>query len=120
MAKLEELLENEEFNSKLESVTNGEDAKAVLNEYGIETDAELNEEALSDVVGGVSFSSALSWVVKNVDWVNYGWQGAKIAARCLYDYAQYGNMWRTYSKDYVSRFSKKLEQSIPNWVKKFG
>lgn len=54
MAKLNELIENEEFIAKLDKCENENDMESLRAEYAdsVEVEAELDEEALGEVAGG--------------------------------------------------------------------
>ena len=49
-----------------------------------------------------------------------GWKGTKIVCRCFYDYAKYGDPYRTYSEKEVNEVSKKLDKyynKLPKWLR---
>ena len=67
--KMSELLENEEFSAKLMKCNGEDEAKKLWADYGVDLEAELksveaddngelNEEALGNVVGGMSHAQA--------------------------------------------------------------
>ena len=126
MAKLEELLENEEFMTKINEANTEEDIKALFNECGCELpdlqSNRLNEEELTKVAGGRSSIS----VNKVIDFLcgegtsDLTWKGLWISAVCIYDYCKYGNAYRTYSQSEVKKLGHNLEKRIPNWMVKVG
>jgi len=81
---------------------------------------ELEAEDLDRVAGGLSEVGVLKWLIQNTKVGKLSWKGLKVCARCLYDYAKYGNAYRTYSKSYVSKLSGDLDKAIPGWMKKVG
>lgn len=114
-----EMLELEALVAKLDEV--GDDEAAIENVFMGSTDGEeLNEDDLSKVAGGLSEIDIIKWLVKNTKLGKLTWQGTKICARCFYDYAKYGNPYKTYSKSYVNKKCGELEKAIPGWMKKVG
>ncbi len=75
--KLEQMMENEEFNAKMVACENQDQVNALLKEYDVElpsTDAdELTEDQLENVAGGIAWGTiltclaALAWVIENWD-----------------------------------------------------
>lgn len=114
-----EMLELEALVTKLDEV--GDDETAIENVFmGSVGSDELNEEDLDKVAGGLREVDVLKWLVKNTKLGKLTWQGTKICARCMYDYAKYGNAYRTYSESYVKKKCGELEKAIPGWMKKVG
>ena len=119
-----ELLEN--LVNKLEEA--GEDEakiEMIFNEtFGSDAEtesAELTENDLEDVAGGVWREyEALKWLVSNTKLGKLTWTGTKVCVRCLYDYAKYGNAYRTYSKSYVQSLNKEFDKyykKFPKWLR---
>lgn len=124
MAKLEELLENEEFMEKMQAVETEDEAKSLFGKYDIElpktNDTSLSEEELSKVAGG-RYGITLNGVIDFLcgeGTADLTWKGLWVSAVCIYDYCKYGNGYRTYSKAYVKKMGNNLEKRIPNWMKK--
>lgn len=108
MAKLDELMENEEFVSKVESSENEEAVKAVYAEYGLETNEtdEINPEQLENVTGGGAVTLAVLSTA-----VGLGWKvgsSAGILIRAYYDMKKYGDPYRSYSKKKVDSILRAL------------
>jgi len=118
MAKIEELMENEEFISKLEKCETEDAANALYEEYNLEktdvNDAEFSEEELENVAGGFAISAGMAALI--IAAAPIAWKaGAKygVLVRANYDYKKYGDMYRSYSKkevdsayDYFSKITK--------------
>ena len=71
MAKLEQLLENEEFVAKLDKCETESEMEALRNEYAdsVEVDAELDEDALQSfkqdkkiLILGIKYMCLLTWM----------------------------------------------------------
>lgn len=139
MADVKALLKDEELIKKLENTEDLAALAEVFQEKGItytelfaaakeagieiptsEPD-ELGEEALNDVTGGsvLGFDQALKYLGKT-ELGKLGWQGTKIICRCFYDYAKYGDPYKTYSEKKVQEISKKLDKyynKLPKWLR---
>lgn len=113
MAKILDVVENEEFINKLEKCASEEEAKALWKEYDIEenqqADLELEETELKDVSGGISLNySGLDWAVKHAKniWkysVDFG-----VICRAYYDLKRYGDATRSYSSDRIFKAARHL------------
>lgn len=115
-----EMLELEALVSKLDEA--GEDEAAIEKVFmgSVADGDELNEDDLDKVAGGLREVDIIKWLIKNTKLGKLTWQGTKICARCFYDYAKYGDPYRTYSKSYVNKKCGELEKAIPGWMKKVG
>lgn len=108
MAKLEELLENEELYNKLSAAKDEKEIENVFNGIDIyEQNEELDEDDLEAVSGGYSRS----------------WESTKIVAITYYEIKRYGRP-RTYSNaviceavDWVDRNSKICKKSVKETAK---
>lgn len=117
-----EMLEN--LVAKLDEVGDDEAAIAKVFEENFEDDGasvELTEADLDDVAGGVFREyEALKWLVNNTKVGKLTWTGTKVCVRCLYDYAKYGNAYKTYSKSYVESLNKEFDKyykKLPKWLR---
>lgn len=134
-----ELLKDEELVKKLENTADLTELAEIFQEKGItytelfeaakeagieinvEEDDELGEDALTDVAGGsvLGLGEALQFLSKT-ELGKLGWQGTKIVCRCFYDYAKYGDPYRTYSEKKVKEVSAKLDKyynKLPKWLR---
>ena len=126
MAEKKEMAELETLVAKLDGVADDDEAtieQAFYATAGITSEDvpdELSEADLENVSGGITELGVLKWLIQNTRCGQLGWTGAKVCARCLYDYYKYGNAYKTYSKSYVSKLNKDFEKSIPKWIKALG
>lgn len=126
MAKLEELIENKEFRTKMETVETEDEARLVFIEYGVEMPGSgndsLGEKDLQNVVGGRGIASLNATIdfLCGKGTANLSWKGLYVSAVCIYDYCKYGNAYRTYSKSYVKKLGDNLEKRIPQWMIDFN
>ena len=119
-----EMLKLEELMVKLDVA--GDDEAAIEKAF-TETvevgngDAELTEADLEEVAGGGGEVEALKWLIENTKLGQLSWKGTKVCARCLYDYAKYGNAYKTYSKSYVKSLNAQFDKEykkLPKWLQK--
>lgn len=113
MAKITEVVANEEFVKKLEDCKSEEEAKELWKEYNIEEsqdeETELAEDELKDVAGGIKLNlSGLDWAVKHANnvWkysVDFG-----VICRAYYDMKRYGDATRSYSADRIYKAARRL------------
>ena len=115
-----ELLELEALVTKLDAIDDDNEAEIEKVVMGTVNAEELQEEDLDNVVGGVTEAGVLVWLVKNTKLGKLSWTGLKVSARCFYDYAKYGNAYRTYSKSYVNKLGADFDKAVPGWMKKVG
>lgn len=116
-----EMMELEKLVNKLDEVGDDEAAiERVFMDSDCVDNEELTETDLEGVAGGLSEITIIKWLVKNTKLGALTWEGTKICARCMYDYAKYGNAYKTYSKSYVNKKCGELEKAIPGWMKKVG
>lgn len=114
MARLEELMENEEFITKLEACETEEATKALYAEYSLEitenSSEEISEAELANVTGGAVLTTAFLTIIAPFAWKS----GAKmgILIRANYDAKKYGNMYRSYTKKQVDDAMKFFEKLI--------
>lgn len=109
--------------AKLDEVGDDEAAIQAVVEGALGTGSgseELGENDLDNVVGGITEWGVLQWLCKNTKLGKLSWNGLKVAARCLYDYAKTGNAYKTYSRSYVSSLSSELAEAIPGWMIKIA
>lgn len=139
MNKVAELLKDEELVKKLESTADLTELAEILQEKGItytelftvakeagievnmEAEDELDENALTEVAGGsvLGIAEALKYLSKT-ELGKLGWEGTKIVCRCFYDYAKYGDPYKTYSEKKVQEITKKLDKyykKLPKWLR---
>ena len=119
-----ELKQLEELMVKLDAAGDDESAieKAFTETVEVSNEeAELTETDLDDVAGGIAGEiKALQWLIENTKLGKLSWKGTKVCARCLYDYAKYGNAYKTYSKSYVQGLNKQFDkeyQKLPKWLR---
>ena len=114
MAKIDQLMENEEFIAKLEVCETEEATKALYAEYDLEIAEddveEISEADLANVTGGAILTTAFLTIIAPFAWKS----GAKmgILIRANYDANKYGNMYRSYSKKQVDDAMKFFEKLI--------
>lgn len=107
MAKLEELMENEEFIAKLEACETEEQGKALFAEYDLPMagdDEELDEKALESVAGGVIWELVIMAAP-------FAWKFGRDYGILLVsgrDEKKYGNPYITYSKEQVAKARKRF------------
>lgn len=131
MAKLEEIMENEEFVAKMEATENDEELKALMEEYNVEIPEgegeELNENDLKDVAGGAVLTISGLVAAFAAVW-NAG--GGKVVTSLINtktikayyicckansDFKK-GNMYRTYTEKQVNNAINTLDKALS----KFG
>lgn len=115
MAKIDQLMENEEFITKLEECETEEATKALYAEYGLDMEPvveseEISEDELENVTGGAAVISSLVIAAAPFAWKS----GCKfgVLVRANYDAKKYGNMYRTYSKKQVDSAIKYFEKFV--------
>ena len=117
------LMELDDFMEKLEKAGDNEaEIEKVFKAGQADASAELGESELEMVSGGkygISLNGMINLLLGDGG-AKLTWTGVKVAATCLYDYAKYGDGYRTYSKAYVKQLGQDLENKIPNWMKKIA
>ena len=114
MAKIEQLMENEEFIAKLEACETEEATKALYEEYELEMEPveseEITEEDLDIVTGGSVTLATLVIAAAPFAWKS----GCKfgVLIRANYDAKRYGNMYHTYTKKQVDSAMNYFEKFI--------
>lgn len=113
MAKIDQLMENEEFIAKLEACETEEATKVLYAEYGLDMELvaeseEISEDDLENVTGGGVVLATLVVAAAPFAWKS----GCKfgVLVRANYDAKKYGNMYRTYSKQQVDSAIKYFEK----------
>lgn len=123
MTRFEEIMANEEFVNSLDNTASYEEFAAAFEKEGVnlkevfpeeDAEAELSEDDLADVSGGMS-AGDLKRLVKNAYKVVtnpvYAW---KYGASCgvllvaYYDTMKYGNATRTYSEKQITKAAKTI------------
>lgn len=119
-----EIMELEVLVNKLDEAGDDEAAIAKVFEETFEDDGvsvELTEADLDDVAGGAFREyEVLKWLVNNTKVGKLTWTGTKVCVQCLYDYAKYGNAYKTYSKSYVQSINKEFDKyykKLPKWLR---
>lgn len=127
MTRFEELMDNQAFVDSLDNVTSFDEFKAAFEKEGVdveeimsagesEADAELSEEALEAVAGGVSTKDLKRILKAAVETFKKGpflgaWKfgtSCGILLRAYSDVQKYGDATRTYSEKQIMNAAKVL------------
>lgn len=113
MAKLEELVKNEEFITKLEQCENDDEVKSLYDEFNAEIsdEEEFDEESLKSVVGGSSDIDISEDTIKAImKLVKGAWKCTTSYAVIMIAYADAcaGNVERHYSEKQIRKAAKSL------------
>lgn len=123
MSKFEELMESKEFVEGLEKTGSFDEVKESFKNNGVdleselglaEGDAELSEDDLADVAGGLSTKDMSRLLKRAVAIVKDGpvkgtWKfstSCGVLLRAYYDLNRYGNATRSYSESEIMRAAK--------------
>ena len=125
MTKFEELMENKEFMESLENTASFDEVKEAFGNNGVNldnelsadtADAELTENDLDDVAGGLSAADIKRILKRSIAIVKSGpivgtWKfstSCGVLLRAYYDLNKYGDATRSYSADEIMRAAKYL------------
>jgi len=123
MTKFEELMDNQEFVAGLENTGSFDDVKAAFKDNGVDLDeelalnvddAELTENDLAEVAGGISKGDMKRILKRAVSIVKEGpivgtWKfstSCGVLLRAYYDLNRYGNATRSYSEKEIMKAAK--------------
>ena len=123
MTRFEEIMNNEEFVNGLDNAASYEEFAGMFEKEGVniaemfpaeEEEAELSEDDLDDVTGGVSakdlkriVKAAYKTVQNPANVFKFG-ASCGILLRSYYDIQKYGNATRTYSEKQIMKAAKTL------------
>lgn len=123
MTRFEEIMNNEEFVNNLDNATSYEEFAGMFEKEGVnieemlpaeEEEAELSEDDLEDVTGGLSAKDLKRIVKASIKAVKnpanvFKWGAAcGILLRAYYDIEKYGDATHTYSEKQITKAAKTI------------